>query len=294
MAKEFKRKIVLIGDPAVGKTSPIQRFVKDEYDDKYIQTIGAKVTKKEMVFAVREAPVQMTLTIWDVVGAQGYQGVQARSFAGSNGALVVCDLTRRETLESLEKYWIPLLHKVVQKVPFVFLGNKSDLPRAFAEEELLAVALKHPPEGGELPRGFSVAYLTSAKTGDNVQKAFATLCHLMAVQPILEEEVKQHLETLVAIGLSQEADLTTARGVTDAIINDVANGFPDLESAFVIVRAEFARAGMDSANPTLEQLRRAVHCLADGERVFLGESAVERNLQRRMQLLDAFQAKQAP
>ena len=65
-----KGKVCLLGDIAVGKTSLIRRFVLDQFDDKYISTVGTKVTKKKMDFEFPEAncSVEVTLLIWDIMG----------------------------------------------------------------------------------------------------------------------------------------------------------------------------------------------------------------------------------
>jgi len=284
---EYKRKVVLIGDPAVGKTSLINRFVKNAYADEYISTIGAKVAKKEIAIDVGDSPVKVTFAIWDIVGQQGYLGIQSMSFAGAQGALCVCDITRKETLESLSKYWLPLLDKVAQNVPTVFLANKSDLPNAFTREDLKAAASAAKYDGVPLSSPTSRAYLTSAKTGDGVQQAFETLGFLMVANPVLEDDIKRHLDTLLAMDVSQRLRADSPRGVADAIILDVVNGLGDMESAFAIVRAEFVRAGVGLTSPTKEQLATVVKYLADGERVFLGESTVANNLDRRMKLVQS-------
>jgi len=285
--REVKRKIVLVGDPSVGKTSLIRRFVQDEFDDKYIQTIGAKVSKKEVQISTKAGDIRVTLTIWDVVGAQGYLGVQSRSFTGAAGVLAVCDSTRPDTFRSLDKYWMPLLHQVTQAIPAVFLANKMDLGAIIPEDVFAALASKYLVPGTALPPELHPSYFTSAKTGDHVQDAFLALAHLIAGERSLDEEIRHHVETLVAMGLSQKVDLSTLKGVADAIIIDVLNGLPDMESALIIVRNEFTRAAVDTAHPARDQLDRAVDFLAEGERMFLSEATVVRNLKRRKALLTA-------
>ena len=109
--KHIKRKVMLLGDGAVGKTSLIKKFVTDRFDDKYITTIGTKVTKKDLVLKDNEKTIYLTLMVWDVLGQKGYKNIQASSLKGADGIIFVCDLTRRETLTSLTEYWLPNIGK---------------------------------------------------------------------------------------------------------------------------------------------------------------------------------------
>ena len=90
----IKRKILLLGDGAVGKTSFIRRFVVDKFSDDYITTIGTKVTKKDLRIESPSKAVELTFMIWDVLGQKGYKNIQESAFQGSKGALLVYDVTR--------------------------------------------------------------------------------------------------------------------------------------------------------------------------------------------------------
>src|SRR5438093_958600 len=72
----IKRKILLLGDGAVGKTSLIRRFVVDKFSDEYITTIGTKVTKKDLRIESPGKATDMTFMIWDVLGQKGYRGIE--------------------------------------------------------------------------------------------------------------------------------------------------------------------------------------------------------------------------
>ena len=170
--KQFQKKICLLGDGAVGKTSLIRKYVLDVFDDKYISTVGTKLSRKEMVFQQPEQDLQvaMTLMIWDIVGQKEYQKLHLMYFQGANGALVVCDITRKETLDN-SIGWAESIQGTVGNIPLLFLANKSDLKdqAQFGEDELKAVAEK-----------FNAGYLlTSAKTGLNVEEAFLGLSQSM-------------------------------------------------------------------------------------------------------------------
>ena len=127
----IKKKIVMLGDSSVGKTSMVRRYVYDSFEDSYITTIGSKITTKEMIMEMDGEETEIKLVMWDILGRVGYNASHARMFAGADGAFLIADLTRKETLGSLERYWIPLLFEVVGNVPLVFASNKSDLKNEY-------------------------------------------------------------------------------------------------------------------------------------------------------------------
>lgn len=163
-----KVKLCLVGDSGVGKTSLIRRYVLDMFSDEYIQTLGAKVTKKTIMIPVHNPgpPLEVVMTIWDVMGNAGFRELLKESyFFGCQGILAVADVTQRVTLEDLDG-WIDRAWDVAPDVPVHILVNKADLQGAALDEDRV--------------RSFSEAYgspylFTSAKRGDNVSKAFEDL-----------------------------------------------------------------------------------------------------------------------
>jgi small GTP-binding protein len=160
----------MLGDPSVGKTSLIRRFVHDEFSDDYLSTVGAKVSKKDLDVERYGDPIHLHLIIWDIAGQKTFTSVSPSLFKGAEGALVICDLTRRTTLENLNN-WIYHLTENAGEIPFVILANKWDLvdERAFELSEAEHVA-----------EGYDTHFLnTSAKTGYNVENAFRKLGELI-------------------------------------------------------------------------------------------------------------------
>ncbi len=174
-SRTLVKKIALLGDPAVGKTSLIQRFVYDVFDDTYLSTIGAKMTKKTMEFKARDydhLPVDTTLNflIWDIAGQRAFKSVHQTYYMGSEAALIVCDITRKETLDNIMD-WITEIYKVVGNIPILFLVNKYDLKDLafFGELEIQAAAEQ-----------INARYFfTSAKTGLNVEESFQQLAEMV-------------------------------------------------------------------------------------------------------------------
>jgi len=166
----FSKKICLLGDFSVGKTSLVRRFVYDRFDDKYISTIGVKVSRKTIVIPYENDVADITLMLWDLAGSEEFTKVRASYLRGSAGAIMVCDLTRRDTLHQLKSY-AEDLHSVSPDAQLILAANKSDLmsQHQLTVDEVHAVA-------DSLNAGF---YLTSAKHGDEVETVFRQLARLL-------------------------------------------------------------------------------------------------------------------
>ena len=250
MSPDFiKRKILLLGDASVGKTSLIRRFVVDKFSDDYITTIGTKVTKKDLRFDQGNRTVDLSMMIWDVLGQKGYKGIQESAFRGARGVILVFDLTRPETKASFDEYWIPRVRAVAGPIPMVVVGNKVDLveTREEAEKEVAEGWFR---EG----RGLAIGTLVVA-------------------QP---EEAEDEGE-----GMKEERPLTLV-GATDQIIVDFCHEFGDMETGMPLVRQQLTRAGVDINGPTKEGLRLALEYLAETESGFKSAEEVEANKLRRL------------
>jgi len=282
-----KKKVVLLGDCAVGKTSLIKRYVQDVFEDAYVATVGSKVTKKEIAIPRPDKAVDLTLMIWDLLGQEAYTSVHTWTFQGVYGAIVVADLTRRETLDNLERYWIPALVRVADPVPLVFAANKADLAgkAAFDLGDLQRIAARHNIGlEGVLPQGLSTCYATSAKTGVNVERAFESLGHLVLAGPP-EDPVKELFDRILAMRATIHGEPTTLVGALDAILVDFCEKnqeqFDDT-TAMELVREESQRAGVDVRHPSMEGIARFVEYLGQVESGFLESSEVAKNRDRRL------------
>ncbi len=153
------KKVCLLGNPAVGKTSLIRRFVENMFDERYIQTIGTRTSKK--VVDIGENSV--ALLIWDILG-QRFSGYHSSYYRKAGGALIVGDISRKETIESMMK-WYEAFKDENPESQTVMVINKTDIGDIEKEkiEEIL---------------GMEPIY-TSAKTGDGVEEAFLTISKKM-------------------------------------------------------------------------------------------------------------------
>ena len=281
----FSKKVVLIGDSSVGKTSLIRRFVLDSFDDSYITTIGAKVSKKDLLIHKDGQNVPVTLMIWDVIGTQGYTSMHARTFAGVHGAIIVADLTRKETLQSIGSYWIPNLKLVVEDVPMVFACNKADLKdkASFSVDEMKTIASRfNIGVAGVLPADLKTCYLTSAKTAENVNGLFESLARMMIADKREEDPTKAIFESIIATGMATTSDKSTLIGTLDAILVDVAEAIGDEKKAMDLVSDEVRKVGIDVKRPTKEGLTALVGNIQKAERMLLNTKKAKANRDKRM------------
>ncbi|CAA6828422.1 MAG: GTP-binding protein [uncultured Sulfurovum sp.] len=151
----IRKKILLLGDFAVGKTSLIRRYVDNAFDDSYLTTIGVKISKK--LFVMNEIEVEMI--IWDVEGTTPTKVIPLHYLKGASGAIFVTDVNRSETLLSLETHKNDFFSQNPE-ASFVVAHNKADL---------LSTEQKKQYENDE------DTFLTSAKDNINVENIFSAL-----------------------------------------------------------------------------------------------------------------------
>ncbi|RLT39360.1 MAG: GTP-binding protein [Chloroflexi bacterium] len=164
--RTVSKKVCLLGDFAVGKTSLARRFVYDLFDDKYISTIGVKVSRKTVAVPMQDgAVVELTMMLWDLAGSEDFSQMRGSYMRGSAGAILVCDLTRPESLLSLEGY-LADLRQVTPEATIILVANKSDSP----EQRLLLTRV----EEAAAALG-ATCFVTSARTGQNVEEMFRHL-----------------------------------------------------------------------------------------------------------------------
>ena len=154
----ISKKIILTGSFGVGKTSLFNRFIYQQFSDKYMTTIGVKVNNK----VVDVENEQVSLMVWDIAGEITQDKVPASYFLGASGIIYIMDLTRPQTFKNLDTD-MQYLHNLMPNGDILIVANKSDL---VTKEQKAAIAEK-------MTRTWD--FLTSAKTGDNVEALFSEM-----------------------------------------------------------------------------------------------------------------------
>lgn len=160
-------KVLLLGDAGVGKTSVLTRFSDGLFVSSTRATVGIDLKKSTIDLDGDDRP--LSLQIWDTAGQEMFRSIIASYYRGANGVLLMFDLTRRSSFESLDGWVQEVRAKAPEETPVVLAGNKCDMPgRAVERAEAEAWARNH-----------GLAYVeTSAAENVCINEAFVTVVAL--------------------------------------------------------------------------------------------------------------------
>ncbi|KAL9669669.1 hypothetical protein QQ045_007216 [Rhodiola kirilowii] len=158
--EEYLFKVVVIGDSAVGKSNLLSRYARNEFSPHSKATIGVEFQTQSMEIDGKEVKAQ----IWDTAGQERFRAVTSAYYRGAVGALVVYDITRRTTFDSVSRWLDELKSHSDSTVAKILVGNKCDL------EHMRNISSE---EGKSLAESEGLFFIeTSALDSTNVQEAF--------------------------------------------------------------------------------------------------------------------------
>lgn len=152
------KKVILLGHFGVGKTSLVRQFVTQKFSEEYHTTIGVKVDKKELEIG----NTLLTMILWDIEGGVMQSHLPQSYFMGAQGIIFVFDLLRPATWENMDTE-LAYFKEILPKASLRIIGNKRDLLDEVQLEEF------------ESQNAGRYHYLSSAKTGENVEELFKAL-----------------------------------------------------------------------------------------------------------------------
>lgn len=160
---DYLFKIVLIGDSGVGKSNILSRFTRNEFCLESKSTIGVEFATRTLQVEGKTVKAQ----IWDTAGQERYRAITSAYYRGAVGALLVYDITKRQTFENVLRWLRELRDHADSNIVIMLAGNKADLNhlRAVSDQDARLLAEK---EG--------LSFLeTSALEAMNIEKAFQTI-----------------------------------------------------------------------------------------------------------------------
>ena len=162
-------KIIILGDPAVGKTSLLKQFVTKKFVENYLPTVGVNIVKETVELDKEEAIVN--LMFWDIAGQPQFYMLHRPYFNGADGMILVFDLTRSSTFSNINKWYDTAAKYGLSKIPRILIGNKSDLKD---ERKIILPMAEHLSENLKAPY-----FETSALTGEKVKRVFLKIAELV-------------------------------------------------------------------------------------------------------------------
>ena len=162
-------KVIVIGDPAVGKTSLLSKFAKNKFEEKYLPTVGINILKQSIELEENDATIN--LMFWDVAGQPQFYMLHRPYFNGADGVILVFDMTRSSTFSNINNWWNSCVKFGLSGVPRILIGNKVDLKE---ERKIILPMADHLSEKLSAPY-----YETSALTGETVKDVFQKIAELV-------------------------------------------------------------------------------------------------------------------
>ena len=157
-------KVLILGDPSVGKSCFLIRYTEDTFQDVYLSTIGMDCKYKKVDLENGES---IRLQLWDTAGQDRFRSITRNLYKGAAGIILIYDVTNRKTFESIKNWVESIRAEVSNKVVIVLVGNKID------KKEQIDVKTE---EGDVLAEEFNLPFFEcSALTGENINEAFAEL-----------------------------------------------------------------------------------------------------------------------
>lgn len=159
-------KIIVVGDGGVGKTALALRYTTKIFVETYKVTMGVDFRIKRFIVD----NIQSLSLIWDTGGQERFSTIRSHYFEGAHGALIVYDITKDRSFRNVKR-WFREVRKYCDDIPFILIGNKSDL-------EQLRMIL--PEDGEKMAQELECLFFeASAKTGENVEIIFRALNRLL-------------------------------------------------------------------------------------------------------------------
>lgn len=174
MTSLISKKICMLGDFSVGKTSLIRRFVERQFSDKYLSTVGVKISRKtvDVQAAMPKNALQVQMLIWDLEGNTKFKTVTPMYLQGASSAVIVADVSRQVTIDHVSDHLQAFLSVNPKGFGIVAL-NKADLLTEEQQQDFLEKCHLNSPNK------IVAVYPTSAKTGVNVDDIFLNLAQRM-------------------------------------------------------------------------------------------------------------------
>jgi len=162
-------KVIVLGDPAVGKKELLDKFATNQFEEKYLPTVGVSILKESI--ELKDYNVTVNLMFWDIAGQPQFYMLHRTYFTNADGMLLVFDITRSSTFSNINNWYNQAVKYGLSGIPRILVGNKANLTE---ERKIILPMAEYLAEKLNAPY-----YETSTLTGENVKLVFKKMAELM-------------------------------------------------------------------------------------------------------------------
>ena len=162
-------KVIVIGDPAVGKMDLLTKFATDKFEEKYLSTVGVQILK--VTIELNDFNATVTLMIWNIAGQPQFYMLHRPYFNGADGMLLVFDISRSSTFSNVNNWYSAAVKYGLSGIPRILIGNKAHLKE---ERKIILPMAEHLSEKLNAPY-----FETSILNGENVKAVFQKISELI-------------------------------------------------------------------------------------------------------------------
>lgn len=187
-------KVIVVGDPATGKTELIAKFATNQFEEKYLPTVGVSILKEPIELKAYNATVN--LMFWDIAGQPQFYTLHRPYFNGADGMLLVFDITRSSTFSNINNWYNSAVKYGLSGIPRILIGNKAHLTE---ERKIILPMATHLAEKLNAPY-----YETSTLTGENIEVVFEKIAELIYRAQVLDEKWKNDVDQNISYRVKVE------------------------------------------------------------------------------------------
>jgi len=162
-------KVIVVGDPSVGKTELLTKFATNKFEEKYLPTVGVSILKEPI--ELKDYNATVNLMFWNIAGQPQFKMLHRPYFNRADGMLLVFDTTRSSTFSNINKWYNSAVKYGLSGIPRILVGNKIDLKN---ERKIILPMAEHLSEKLNAPY-----FETSALTGENIRDVFQKIAELI-------------------------------------------------------------------------------------------------------------------
>jgi small GTP-binding protein len=173
-------KVIVIGDAECGKTELLTKFATNEFEEKYLPTVGVSILKERIT--IDKIDKTINVMFWDIAGQPQFYKLHRPYFNSAHGVILAFDLTRSSTFSSINNWWSSCVKYGLGGIPRILVGINKDT-NSESERKIILPMAEH------LGKKLNAPYFeVSLITGENVRLVFQTIAELMYIKENEKED----------------------------------------------------------------------------------------------------------